>query len=143
MGEQIHKRLSDEQVRMILKRYVKKDLGSEQAMDLLGLKRSQFFEWVKKYREGQEDFTIEYSRKGKNRRIGKDIEENILKELKIEKALIGDPAIPIRFYNYSFIQDQLRKKYRQEVSLPTIIDRAKKTVFISPDQRRRFMTMRY
>lgn len=50
MSEQLHKRLSEEQVKMILDRYVKKELGSEQAMNLLGLKRSQFFELVKKYR---------------------------------------------------------------------------------------------
>jgi len=143
MTEQMHKRLTEEQVVMILERYIKKELSREHAMDLLGLKRRQFFEWLKKYRENLKDFTIEYSRKRSNRKINVNVEKNILKELKVEKALIDDPAMPIRFYNYSFIQDQLKKKYRQEVSLPTIIDRAKKTVFIFPDQRKGFMTMRY
>jgi len=56
--------------------------------------------------------------------------------------LIDDPAMTVWSYNYSFIQDQLRKKYKQEVSLPTIIDRAKKRVFTYQDQKRQFMTMR-
>jgi len=70
------------------------------------------------------------------------IEKNIIKELKIEKGLIDDPAMTIRFYNYSYIQDQLRRKHKQEVSLPTIIGRAKKGVFTYQDLKRQFMTMR-
>ncbi|HME44068.1 MAG TPA: hypothetical protein VKF36_13340 [Syntrophorhabdales bacterium] len=47
----------------------------------------------------------------------------------MEKTLIDDPAMPVRFYNYSFIRDQLTKKHKRNVSLPTIIDRAKKGAF--------------
>jgi hypothetical protein len=97
---------------------------------------------LKKYRENRKDFSIEYSRKRSNRKIDERIEENIINELKIEKGLIDDPAMTVWSYNYSFIQDQLRKKYKQEVSLPTIIDRAKKRGFTYQDQKRRFMTMR-
>lgn len=129
MGEQLHKRLSEEQVKMILERYTRKELESEQAMDLLGVKRSQFFELVKRYRETPKGFGIEYRRKSSNRKIDDGIEENIIKELKVEKALIDDPAMSVWSYNYSYIQDLLRKRYGQEVSLPTIIDRAKKRVF--------------
>ncbi len=142
MGEQLHKRLSGEQVKMILDRYIKKELRSEQAMNLLGLKRSQFFGLANKYRETPNGFTIEYSRKWSNRKIDEGIEKNIIKELKIEKGLIDDPAMTIRFYNYSYIQDQLRRKHKQEVSLPTIIGRAKKGVFTYQDLKRQFMTMR-
>jgi len=55
-----------------------------------------------------------------------DIEQNILKELRREKKLIKNPDIPIKSYNYSYIRDLLRSQYRQKVSLPTIIKRAKK-----------------
>jgi transposase len=142
MAEQIHKRLTKEQVEMILERYVKKEIGSNQAMDLLGVQRSQFFEWVKKYKEKGEGFTIEYKRKGNTRSISIGLEQNILKELRVEKAMIDDPAMTIRYYNYSFIKDEIFKKYQQEVSLPTIISRAKKTAFTFQCQRRRFMTMK-
>lgn len=143
MTEQIHRRLINEQVKMILDRYIKKELSSEQAMGLLELKRSQFFELVKKYRENYEVFSIEYKRNIKNRRISKEVEDSIFKELSIEKGLIDDSAMPVRFYNYTYIQDQLIKKYQQEVSLPTIINRAKKTVSTSQDLRERCMTMKY
>jgi transposase len=142
MAEQAHKRLIDEQVKMVLDRFVKKQLKAKEAMALLGLKRSQFFQWAKEYREKAEGFTIEYNRKGATRKISEEIEDNILKELKPEKELIEDPAMPIRFYNYSYIQDQLIKKYQHKVSLPTIIDRAKKTVITFRGPTRRCMIMR-
>ena len=58
MTEQIHKRLTEEQVKMILNRYNNNELSREQAMELLGLKRRQFFEWLKKHRENRKDFSI-------------------------------------------------------------------------------------
>ena len=142
MTEQIHKRMITEQVRMILERYLKKELSAKQGMNLLGLRRSQFFEWVNKYKAGSECFSIEYTRSNEHKRISESIEANIFKELKLDKALINNPSMPVRFYNYSFIKDALIKKYQQEVSLPTIIDRAKKTVFIFQDLKKRYMTVR-
>lgn len=143
MTAQIHNRLRDEQVGMIFSRYVNKEISTEQAMDLLGLKRRQFFEWLKRYKENGNSLTIAYARKGENRRISEELEEDILSELRLEKTMINDPAIPVRFYNYSYVQDQLRKKYGQKVSLPTIIDRAKKTTITLRDPKRRCMTARY
>jgi transposase len=142
MTEQVHKRLIEEQVKMILERFIRREISSEQAMDLLGLKRSQFFEWVKKYRESGETFTIQYHREGQTRGIQPGVERKILHELKAEKALVEDPALPIRTYNYSYIRDQLGKKYHCQVSLPTIIDRAKKTIVTSPGRNGRPMITR-
>jgi hypothetical protein len=53
----------------------------------------------------------------------------MVKELKIEKDLIKNKDIPIKWYNYSYIKDLLEQKYSQKVSLPTIIDRAKRNNF--------------
>ena len=142
MSVQIHKRLTDEQVRMILSRYVVKEMKASEAMELLGIKRRQFFEWVQRYRKDPACFTIKYNRDEKNRKLDNTIDQCIFKELAIEKALIDNPAMPIRFYNYSYIQDRIKKNYQKKVSLPTIIDRAKKTVSISPDPTRPFTTMR-
>jgi|GEM_PF-955771 len=139
MTDHIHKRLTDEQVRTILDRYLKKELSGEQGMNLLGLKRRGFLKWVRRYKEQGKDFSIEYKRSNEHRKISDAIEKNIQNELKIEKALIDNPAMTVRFYNYSFIKDQIEKKYQQEVSLPTIIDRAKKRGFISQDRRKRSM----
>jgi len=51
--------------------------------------------------------------------------------------LIEDKEIPITFYNYSYIKDQIYQSYGQKVSLPTIIDRAKKEGFYRPRQKER------
>ena len=142
MGEQVHKRLTDEQVRMVLGRYVAGELTAAEAIELLDLKRRQFFEWAQRYRKDPDSFTVRYQRKEKNRRIDDVVDRHILEELAIEKRLIDDPALPVRFYNYSYIQDQIRENYQEKVSLPTIIDRAKKTVSTSPSPRRLSMTMK-
>lgn len=52
-----------------------------------------------------------------------------LKKIEIEKDLIKNKDIPIKHYNYSYVKDLLEQKYGQKVSLPTIIDRAKKNNF--------------
>ena len=142
MSEQVHKRLTDEQVRMILGRYAAKELTAAQAIELLGLKRRQFFEWAQRYRKDPDGFSVQYRREEKNRKLDDAVDRHILEELAIEKALIDDPALPIRFYNYSYIQDQIMKNHQEKVSLPTIIDRAKKTASISPGPRRPSTTMR-
>jgi transposase len=68
---------------------VKKELNVHQAMNMLELGRSQFFEWVKRYNEGCRDFTIAYTRETQNHKIDSELETHILKELEIEKALIN------------------------------------------------------
>jgi len=142
MSEQVHKRLSDEQVRMILARYTANELTAAEALELLGLKRRQFFEWAQRYRKDPDGFSVQYRRKENNRKLDVTVDRHILGELAIEKALIDDPALPIRFYNYSYIQDQIMKNYQEKVSLPTIIDRAKKTASISRNAKRPSTTTR-
>ena len=139
MPRQLHNRFSDEQVEAILNKYVAGKLSAGQAQDMLGLSRSQFFEWVKRYKEGGHNFSVGYSRTGHNHKIDDHLEKAILKELKVEKALIDDPSMPVRSYNYSFIRDQL-KKHKRNVSLPTIIDRAKKGASTRNGLLRRFTT---
>ena len=127
MTRQLHGRLTDNQVAAILSRYVNKDLSAAQAMSMLEVGRSQFFGWVKKYKQALPDgFSIGYAPHAPNRRIDDDTEMHILDELRTEKALIDDPSMPVRSYNYSYIRDQILKKHHEDVSLPTIIDRAKK-----------------
>jgi len=84
---------------------------------------------LKQYRTNPQGFSIQYTRKKKTRSIDPDIEKNIIKELKVEKNLIQDKNVPLKSYNYSYIKDRLETRYNQKVSLPTIIDRAKKNDF--------------
>jgi transposase len=142
MGEQIHKRLTDEQMKMIVEKYLAKELSAAEAMELLCLKRRQFFEWVQKYRNDPERFTMAYRRTESSRKLDEATHAHILSELAIEKALVDDPSIPVRFYNYSYIKGQLKKNYQEKVSPPAIIDRAKKTAFTFPNRRGSSMTER-
>jgi len=50
-----------------------------------------------------------------------DIEDNIMKELVIEKQPIAYPKIPLRLYNYSYVGSRLLSIYGKKVSAPTII----------------------
>jgi len=129
MREQLHRKFLDEQVKALLERYVSKEIKINYILEILGIKRSRFFILLKEYKKEPKTFSIAYSRKRKTRRIGKKIERNIIKELSKEKELIMDKDIAVKSYNYSYIRDQLCDKYGQKVSLPTIIDRAKKNNF--------------
>jgi len=137
MAKQLHKRFPDKQVKSLLQRYLSKELKLNYILEILGIKRRRFFKLLKKFRGDPENFSISYKRRRSCRRISREIEENILKELHIEKGLIKNKDMPIKSYNYSYIRDQLWSKYKQKVSLPTIIDRAKKNDFYFPRPKRK------
>lgn len=126
---QLHKKFTDSQVKELIERYLKKEIESGYIREILGIGKTRFFALITRYRENPNDFSIQYERKSKTNTISKDIDNNILKELKIEQKLIQDKSVPLKSYNYSYIKDQLQKVYHQTVSLPTIIDRAKKHGF--------------
>ena len=129
MSEQLHKNFTDDQVKSLFKKYSKGEIKFNYVLQILRIKRSRFFKLLAKYRKDPDSFSIQYERKTINRKIDPDIEKNILKELKIEKDLIKNKDIPIKWYNYSYIKDLLDQKYVQKLSLPTIIDRAKRNNF--------------
>lgn len=91
--------------------------------------RSRFFALLREYRNDSSQFSIVYKRRGNTRKISPEIEKNILRQLRLEKQLIENPNIPLQTYNYSYIRDLLWQKYRQKVSVPTIIKRAKENDF--------------
>ena len=51
MAPQLHKRFSDEQIKSLLERYLSKDIGINYLLEILGIKRSRFFELLKAYRD--------------------------------------------------------------------------------------------
>ncbi len=125
---QIHKRFKSEQVKELLERYSKNQMERKYIQEILGIKRRRFFILLKQYKENPQDFAIQYERNTPPR-ISPDIEQNILKELSTEKKIIQNKEIPLKSYNYSYIRDRLKGTYHQKVSLPTIIDRAKRHGF--------------
>jgi hypothetical protein len=133
---QIHKRFSDEQVRDLFKRYVRREVERKYLQEILGVSKSRFFILLEKYRKSPEKFSVQYSRSVPTRQIDPAVEVNILKELATDKEMILNKEIPIYRYNYSFVKGELESKYKQSVSLGTIIDRAKKHDFYISDARK-------
>jgi len=123
---QIHKRLSNEHVRFILGKYSAGEIRAKNAIQKLGVGRTRFYQLFHQYEDDPTNFDIEYQREKSTRRIAPEIEENILKELEIEKTkIINRKDVPTKRYNYSYIKDLLQDKYEQKVSVDTIIRRAK------------------
>src|SRR3989344_5136770 len=50
----------------------------------------------------------------------------------VEKKIIDNKDVPVRSYNSSAVHDTLKEKHGVEVSVPTIIDRAKNLGFYIP-----------
>jgi len=125
---QLHKRFTSDEVKELLERYLKKEVERSYIQEILVIKKRRFFKLVNQYREDPQHFSIQYQRTTPPR-ISLEVEQNLLRELTIEKGIIQDKETPLKSYNYSFIKDHLRKKYRQKISLTTVIRRAKKHGF--------------
>ena len=103
----------------------------------MGIKKRKFFTPVKQFRDNPQGFPIHYFRNTPTRKISEDLEKNMLRELKMKKALIENRIYPVKSYNYSYIKDILAQEYEQKVSFPTIIGRARKNhfYFLSPKRK--------
>jgi hypothetical protein len=134
--EQVHKRFTDEQIRELLTRYIAGEVERKYVQEILGIKKRRFFTLLVAYKQSPSCFSIQYIRHGIPRTISPDVEHNIVRELEIDKALIEDPDVPLRRYNYSYVRDRLQRKYHQKVSLPTIINRAQKYGFCVKRQKK-------
>jgi len=134
---QLHKRFSDDAIKSLLEKYVSKEINGKHVRQMLDIKERRFFKLVKDYKSDPDNFSINYSRKSGGGRLTSFTEKKILEELVVENKMIKDPDVPVRRYNYSFVRDQLHDKYQLKVSVPTIIDRAKKNDFYKPRMKRR------
>jgi hypothetical protein len=134
---QIHRKFNNDQVKDLLRRYLENKIERKYLQEILGIKKRRFFQLVKEFKNDPEGFSICYSRNKPTRKISKDLEKNIIKELRMEKSLIENPNTPVKHYNYSYIKDILEQDYRQKVSLPTIIDRARRNNCYFPRAKRK------
>jgi len=132
---QLHKRFSDEQVAFLLQAYEQGLVSRDEVQDALDIKRARFFTLWKQYLDDPEGFSISYQRTTP-RKISPASEEAIEKALIREKSLIEDPEIPISGFNYSALRDHLRKQ-GIDVSVNTIIDRAKKLGCYKPRKQKK------
>jgi hypothetical protein len=121
--DQIHKRFTAEQVKVLLKGYCQGILDRPAIEETLGISKSTFFVLLREYRHNPDEFSLAYHRETPAR-ISAQVEKEIERELMLEKDLIDDSTLPITTYNYSAIRDRLAK-HDIKIALSTIIDRAK------------------
>jgi len=121
---QLHRRLTDDQVKVLLKSYCDGLLKRADAQEVLGIGKTRFFALVKEYRDAPEVFSVAYDRHTPGR-LPAAVEMEIERELLREKGIVDDKRLPISGYNYSALRDRLRKR-GIKVSVNTIIDRAKR-----------------
>jgi hypothetical protein len=133
--EQVHKRFTAEQVRVLLKGYCQGTLDRSAIEEILGVSKTRFFALLRRYRHDADRFSLAYQRTTATR-LPASVEKEIEAELMLEKGLIEDPSLPISGYNYSAIRDRLAKR-GLIVSSPTIIARAKDFGCYQPHPRKK------
>ena len=135
MASQIHTKFTTDQVKELLQKYVKDEVERKYLQEILGIKKAMFFRILKTYRENPTGFSVDYKRSSEAKRIAPEIQENIIKELAIDKKAIQNKDIPLYKYNYSYIQKRLDTKYKQSAALNTIIQYAKANDFYLPKRK--------
>ena len=59
---QLHKRFSDDQVKNLFERYLKKEIERRYIQEILGVGKARFFSLLKGFRRNSEQFSIQYKR---------------------------------------------------------------------------------
>ena len=132
---QIHKRFTDEQVKVMFQGYCQGKMNRADIQAMLSIGKSRFFVLLNEYRQDPDAFSITYRRRG-SARLSAEVETEIRDALLREKEIVEDPDLPISGYNYSALRDRLLKK-GIDVSVTTIIDRAKKLRCHKPRRKRK------
>jgi hypothetical protein len=128
--DQLHKRFTAEQVKVLLQGYSQGTMSRAEVEEMLNIGKTRFFALLKEYQQSPATFSITYER-DTPARLSARVEAAIEKELLREKELVEDPRLPISDYNYSALRDRL-KKTGVKVSATTITDRAKKLECYKP-----------
>ena len=120
----LHKRFTDDQVKVLLGGYCQGLLGRAEIQEMLDIGKTRFFALLKAYQQDREVFSVAYERRTSGR-LPAAAEAEIKRHLLREQVIVEDERLPISGYNYSALRDRLAKK-GVKVSVTTIIDRAKR-----------------
>ena len=133
--QQLHRRFTDEQVKVLFQGYCQGVLARDEIQEMLEVGKTQFFALLKEYRRNPEGFSIAYERHAPGR-LSTALEAAIERELLREKDVVENKDLPISGYNYSALRDRL-KKQGYKVSITTIIERAKQLGCYKPSKKRK------
>jgi len=122
---QLHKRLTIDQIKLVLDWYGQGLMSRDEALAKLGIKRRRFYVLLKYYRDGKLGKLKPPRRANTHRKIDPKLETVIRSELEKEKQLIANPAMPVTTYNYAAITDRVTEQTSRKVSAQTIRNRAK------------------
>jgi hypothetical protein len=132
---QLHRRFTDDQVKVLLSSYCQGLLGRGEVQEILDIGKTRFFALLKEYRQAPKAFSVAYERPSPSR-LSAAVEKEIEWELLREKEIVEDKRLPISGYNYSALRDRLKMK-GIEVSVTTIIDRARRLDCYKPCKKRK------
>ncbi|MDI6768279.1 MAG: hypothetical protein QMD04_01225, partial [Anaerolineales bacterium] len=103
---QLHKRFTDEQIKVLLRGYCQGLINRADIQAVLGIGKTRFFALLKVYQQDPNALSLVYQRTTPAR-LSAEVEAEIEKDLFREKALVEDTRLPISGYNYSALRDRL------------------------------------
>lgn len=136
MARQLHKRFTDDQIKLLLNLYLNKTIPLPQVLQQLECTKGRFYQILRDYRKSPEKFTIAYSRNRPQHRLPEEVDRIIREELQKDRSLIGDKEIPVWNYNYAAIRDSVVKRINREISAQTVRNRAKEWGYYIPKRDR-------
>lgn len=121
----MHKRFTTEHVKYVFQQYERKEILRKQACEKLEIGKTRFSELYKSYKEDSENFSVTYIREKQTRKLETKMDELIALELRADKKLIENEKIEtVTTYNFNAVRDEIRRKYKKEISSGTIRNRA-------------------
>ena len=91
---QLHKRFTDDQVKVLLKGYCQRLLARAEIQELLHSSKTRFFALLKEYRKDREAFSVACKRHTPGR-LPAAVEVELKRELWREKTLVEDKRLPL------------------------------------------------
>lgn len=122
--QQLHKRFTTDQVKIILQWYENKAIDLKGARERLEISEQRFFQLWKEYRTNADAFAIIYPKRVAHNRIEQSTDDLIRAELEKEKALIENRDMPVSQYNYAAVRDEVSQRVGSPLSDETIRRRA-------------------
>lgn len=117
---QVHKRIVLLFMKEVFEAYLQKRLDSVRAIETLGLGRSNFFRYLKMYRQSPDSFSIKYIRKTATNKLTADQDEIIASLIREEKVLVKNPGYEVRKINFEALANELERDHQITVSPKTI-----------------------
>ena len=120
----MHRRFTNEQVRVLFQGYCQGQLRRTDLEGLLEFGKFRFIALLKMYRQDSETIVLACRRRTPGR-LSAEVEAAIASALLREEALVDDAELPISSFNYTAVRDRLRAN-GTKVSVTIIVDQAQK-----------------